>query len=288
MRTCPSIRPAATALSVVLIAFPALAQDGGSDWDLLRDSRGSRTTALVAYDNGLAIMVRCNRHAYEAVIMGLPPAEGPTRTLRIAMGDTALEEQSWNVAVDNTLAVSDFPAPFARELRTGGQLRVVIPGGGGNGRNLRYDLTLPASNAAIDETLTACERPLVDPRDAEIRSIGEDGLPEGVDWVIRPRPSFPADIDATQGFTVLTCLNNPDGTLRDCVVETEHPPGAGFGEAALRATGNARLGSTATPDEPLPIRHMTFRVKFVVEGYDPRRRRELPTGSRLPLASPAG
>ncbi len=243
---------------------------------------------MVAYDNGLAIMVRCNRRAYEAVIIGLPAAEGLTRLLRIAIGDEPVGDQSWNVALDNTLAVSDFPAPFARELRAGGQMRIVIPGGGGNGRNLRYDLTLPASSAAIDETLTACERPLVDPRDAEIRSIGENGLPEGVNWVKRPRPSFPAEIDAAQGFTVLTCLNNPDGTLRDCVVETEHPHGAGFGEAALRATRTARLGSTTTPDDPLPTRSLTFRVSFQFEGYDPRRRRELPTGSRLPLASPDG
>ena len=66
---------------------------------------------------------------------------------------------------------------------------IVVPGGAENGRNLRYVIDLPASGAAIDETLQACGRPLVDPRDAERSALPEDGLPPEIEWARQPRPA---------------------------------------------------------------------------------------------------
>ncbi|MGZ9100083.1 MAG: hypothetical protein ACXW3O_10295, partial [Brevundimonas sp.] len=154
-----------TALLACTVALPALAQDASADWDLVHDQRKKLLVAYTLFDNGLSIATRCADGGFEAVIGGLPPAGRATsRPLRIAFGDDDLVEGRWNVATDDTLAVSELPAPFARELRTGGRLRVLIPGGAEGGRNLMYDLVLPASSASIDQTLTTCGRPLVDPR----------------------------------------------------------------------------------------------------------------------------
>ena len=49
-------------------------------------------------------------------------------------------------------------------------------GGGGEGRNLRHVVTLPPSAAAINEVLTACGKPLTDPRDAEMAAINPDAI----------------------------------------------------------------------------------------------------------------
>jgi hypothetical protein len=257
-----------------------------SDWDLRRDDRAKLTVAFVAFDNGLAIGARCTEGGYQFAISGLPPVTTDTRPLRIGFNGAAPEVQTWYVATSKATAISSFPAPFARQLRLGGRLDIVVPGGAANGGNLRYVVTLPASGSAIETTLDACSRSLVDPRDSHIE-IGENGLPEGVDWTTPPRLQYPATATGN-GFATLTCLTQADGRVRDCVVEAEYPASAGFGRAALRAMGRARLGNAANPDRPLPVQMISFTTSFCLDGYCPGQRPTLPTGSRLPVTSPDG
>ena len=250
------------------IALPALAQDAAADWDMLRDPRKKLTLAYTQFDSGLGIAARCVDESYEAIILGLPPAgEGETRILHVAFGDDDLHGQRWNVAMDDTIAVSELPAPFARRLREGGRLRIMVPGGAGDGRNLLHDLTLPASSSSIDETLTVCERPLTDPRDAELEALPEGGLPANLEWARTPRGAFPAPARYGRGFAAVTCLTNPDGSLRDCAVESEHPQDGGFGEAALRATRRARVARADDPAAPVPLGRILYRTIFVLDGY---------------------
>lgn len=259
-------------LSIILacaVALPALAQDTGRDWDMVRDPRKKLTIAYTVFDSGLAIAARCVDESYEAVIAGLPPAgENGTRELSIAFGDDELRAQRWNVATDDTTAVSDLPAPFARKLREGGRLRILVPGGAGDGRNLLHDVTLPASSTSIDETLAVCERPLVDPRDAELAGLPEGGLPLGLTWTQRPRLAYPARTRYARGFATVMCLTNPDGSLRDCTVEAEHPQDGGFGAAALRGTRSARVGNPDGSDAPVPLGRILYRTVFIVSGYE--------------------
>lgn len=266
-------------LLVCGLALPALAQDASGDWDMLRDPDNKLTMAYTQFDSGLGIAARCVDESYEAIITGLPPAgEGETRVLQVAFDDDHLHPQRWNIAVNDTIAVSELPAPFARKLREGGRLRVMIPGGAEGGRNLMHDLTLPASSSSIDETLTACERPLTDPRDAELEALPEDGLPANLSWSRRPRPTFPSPSRYGRGFATVLCLTSPDGSLRDCSVEAEHPQDGGFGDAALRATRRARITNIDDPAAPVPLRRVLYRNMFVMDGYqtaeDRRRARD--------------
>jgi len=170
---------------------PAMAQDATRDWDMHRNTRADSVLAYTVFDNGLGIAVRCIDGAYEALLSGLPAApEGMTRTLGVAFGDDEMSMQRWSVATDDTIAVGERPAPFARQLREGGRLQILVPDGAGAGRNLRYDITLPASTTSIDETLTACQRPLVDPRDAELEALPDDGLPRSFQWARRPELQY--------------------------------------------------------------------------------------------------
>ncbi|HYD28187.1 hypothetical protein [Brevundimonas sp.] len=253
------------------VALPALAQDAGRDWDMLRDPRLKLTMAYTQFDAGPGIAARCIDGRYEALITGLPPAgEAETRELRVAFGDDELHGQRWNVAIEDTVAVSELPAPFARKLREGGRLRIMIPGAAEGGRNLLYDLTLPESAASIDETLTVCGRPSVDPRDAELAALPEGGLPLGLRWARRPTPRFPGGTRYARGFAAVMCLTNPDGSLRDCTIESEHPHEAGFGEAALRATRRARVATIEDPDAAVPLGRILYRTNFIISGYETR------------------
>lgn len=256
------------ALCILSLAAPALAQDVAADWDVHRDARQRQVMAYTVFDAGVGISARCTDGNYEAVVLGLPEAPGDTatRTIGVAFGGDEIAMQRWNVAVDRAVAHSEMPAPFARKLRLGGRLQIVVPDGAGPGRNLRYDLTLPVSATAIDETLTACERPLVDPRDAELAELPEGGLPMGLTWASRPRMQFP-ETRYARGFALITCLTQPDGGLRDCAVESQHPADGGFGESALRAARRARVTLGDGAEGPIPVAKVQFRANFVVPGF---------------------
>lgn len=262
-------RPLA-ALLACAIAMPALAQDASADWDLANDQRKKLLVAYVTFNNGLTIATRCADGGFEAVIAGLPPAGRATsRPLRIAFGDDEPVESRWNVATDDTIVVSELPAPFARQLRDGGRLRILVPGASYGGRNLLYDLTLPASSGSIDQTLTTCGRPLIDPRDAELEALQEDGVPASLGWAERPRAQFP-DTRYARGFAIITCVSNPDGSLRDCAIESEHPRDGRFGETTLASARRARLQNLADPGAPVPVTRVLYKVHFLVDGYQTR------------------
>lgn len=255
-------------MTAALMAGSAVAQDAaptGEDWDFAKDVKKKSAIAYVTTTTGLSIATRCMDGAYSALLFGLPEVTRRTKTrpLQIMFRDEEASEWRWNVTTDRTGAVADFPAPFARELRQGGRLQIIVPDGGGAGRNLRYDLQLPASGSAIDETLSACERPLVDPRDQELDAIGEDGLQVGMRWARQIRPRYPSQSRYSEGFAVTTCVAQTDGKLRDCVIETEHPADGRFGEAVMNAVRNATVAYDG--DQPKAPRMMAFRVNFIMQ-----------------------
>ena len=248
---------------LLTLSGPALAQDAADDWEMIRQPEKKAIFAYVPTTTGLTIGFRCVDQVYAALITGLPqaPRSARTRTLAIKVNDGEADDTRWNVATDRTAALADYPAPLARELREGGAISIIVPGGGGGGRNLRYDLTLPASSAAIDETLTACGRVLEDPRDALLPEITESGLPDGVTWARPPRGTYPRN-NYAEGYAVVTCVVQPNGDVRQCEVESEFPADGGFGRNALRATDAARIVSPGeTPGQYAP-RMIGFRVNY--------------------------
>ncbi len=254
--------PVLAVLALLAGSGVALAQDAPADWDIARDPGRDRVTAAIPVTTGLGLVVRCTRGGYEALIMGLPAQEGDTRRLDIGFGEHELHPETWNVSVDPTIAVSSLPAPFARQLRQGGRMQIRVPNATPDGRAMRHVLDLPPSASAIDETLTACGRPLEDSRDALIEDVGPGGLPAGFVWAEAPRLSYPIGSRVSRAFVVLSCLTTREGELEQCVVEAEHPTGAFFAEAALRGAGRARLQVAGAPDEPLPIRRIIYRTNF--------------------------
>lgn len=247
-------------LTVSVIALPALAQDSAEDWDVSRDPARKTVLAYTTFDNGLSVAFRCIDESFNVVIAGLPPSREDRRMLELAFRDEEPRQTMWNATTESTVVVGDFPAPLAREFRLGGALKVTVPGGAGDGRNLRFDVELPASASAVDEALTACERPLVDPRDAELEAIGASGLTGGVLWERAPRPRYPSTRYAS-GFAVTTCLTTEEGSLRDCVIEMEHPHDGRFGKATLDAARRARVRAEDRT-QPVPVRRVSFRTVF--------------------------
>jgi hypothetical protein len=256
---------------LLAVALPAMAQDAAeADWDTLRDPAKRSVIAYIPVTTGLMLGVRCTDGAFDAVIAGLPehPRGRPTRALHLAFGDEPLHATNWSVTTDRTVAISDYPALFARSLRKGGPLKIMVPGGAGDGRNLVHDLVLPPSSAAIAETMAACDRPLEDPRDALLPDIGPNGLPAGLHWERQPRPRYPMTNFAS-GYAVISCIAGADGALSQCQAESEQPARGRFAEAALHATRDARVVSDTEPTGQLRPRLIAFRVNFYIDGYQP-------------------
>lgn len=255
----------ATALAAGLLCQnAAAAQVSSDDWDIVRDERTQTTLAFTAFDNGISIAFRCIDGSLNTVIAGLPPSASDRRNLQVSFRGKPAYESGWTATTDSTVVVGDFPAPFAREFREGGELRLTVPNAGEGGRNVTFVNELPQSSTVIDEVLTTCGKPLVDPRDATLTALGSTGLPDGLTWRRAPRPEFPQGRYAS-GFVVATCLSQSDGSLTDCEVEMEHPHDGGFGQAALRGVGRARLVNTAAPDDPIPTGRVSFRTQFRLE-----------------------
>jgi hypothetical protein len=255
------MKRALVVLTVCAVALPALAQDASGDWDISRDPAKKTVLAFTIFDNGLSVAFRCIDGSFAAVIAGLPPSRADRRMLELAFRDGKARPTMWSTTTDNSVVVGDFPAPLARQFRQGGSLRLTVPGGAADGRNLRYDVELPASGAAVDEALTACARPLVDPRDAELEAIGASGLTGGVAWDRAPSPRYPSSRYAS-GFVVTTCLTTTDGRLRDCVVEMEHPHDGRFGKATLDSARRARVRNAEDRTRPVPVGRVSFRTFF--------------------------
>lgn len=254
-----------SALALAL-ALPALAQDQDQDqdWEMMRDPAKKTVLAYIPLTTGLSIGVRCTNNALDAVIAGLPEASRAQKTRQMVMQfrDRDARPWTWNVTTNRAVAIADYPAPFARSLREGGRLQITIPGGAGDGRALRHDLTLPPSQTAIDEVLTACGRPTVDPRDALLPEIGEAGLPSGVTWAVRPRVRWPMNNPYIEGYAVVTCLVDPDGGLNHCEIESEHPADGVFGEAVLRSVARARILSPHETPGAYASRRIGFRTVY--------------------------
>ncbi|NBW12428.1 MAG: TonB family protein [Caulobacteraceae bacterium] len=253
---------------ILVLAAPALAQDAGDDWDLLRDARQKAVVASLTFDSGVGLGARCMDGAYEMLFSGLPPVSTRLRTLAFSHDGGPATETSWAVGSDHTSAFSDFPAPLARRLRAGGRIEVTVPAENGQPAK-RFVLDLPRSEHAIDETLTACHRPLSDPHDIKlVSSLPATGVGGGYHWATPPLGVYPARAiraHVDSGSANVTCQVEADGRLSDCVVETERPAGVGFGQAAIDSARRARLAPPSGDAPPIAVGAMiTFRSNFAV------------------------
>lgn len=86
----------------------------------------------------------------------------------------------------------------------------------------------------------------------------EDLLPvvtQNPSWTVPPRAEFPQKArtaGVTEGVVALVCKSSAEGRLEDCVIHQETPGGAGFGEAALAAVGEARVSPKIVDGRPTP------------------------------------
>lgn len=272
----------ALSAAVLTLSVQAKAQDAApaadSDWALTVLPERRATLAVVDFSSGISIAARCIDGTYDVILAGLPAAPGraTTRELALAVGEAGeLQTTVWSVAEDRTSAFSRIPAMVARELAKGGQLQIVVPAVEPGGRRTRYLSSLTPSSRAIEQTLTACGRALVDPRNSRYDGNGQDGLPSPLEWVRMPQPEFPESVRGkipTEGYVVLSCVTGANGSITNCQTESEAPSGFRLTESVLDSLGPARLKLSEAAVESgakLEGRLFVFTVNFVLRGREP-------------------
>jgi hypothetical protein len=274
-----ALRTLLAAASAILLALPlpaAARQDAAvpNNWVLthVREPNTSGVIATAPFDNGITVVARCLNNMFDLALVGLPAVDGAqtTRQLILITGeDSAERTSSWAVASDHTAAFSRLPAVIARRLAKGGPLQIIVPGRPGE-RRTRYVMSLTRSESALQETLTRCGRPLVDPRDDQLYGDGE-GMPGGIVWVRGPRPELPgATVHGVSngGSVSLSCAVTAGGRLEDCEIESEYPPGSLLGLAVRRSLEPARVGLTdaaIAEGQTLESRRIAFTVTFRIQ-----------------------
>lgn len=257
--------------AIMAAASSANAQSEPDDWILTVVPDRKATIATIAFSNGLGLAARCVNGVYDLLITGLPdaPRAATSRELIIQVGDeSTLKTSFWSVGSQSSAAFSRLPAIVARSLAKGGELQITVPATRDQ-RRTRYVMALDPSSTALEQTLTACGRPLVDPRDDEREGEGQDGLPDGLIWTRAPRPNYPDSVSGrlpTMGYAALSCVTTAEGRATDCQMESEQPAGYGFGRAALNSLGAARLDLAPVNDgRPLAGRLFAFTIAFKLQ-----------------------
>jgi len=110
---------------------------------------------------------------------------------------------------------------------------------------------------------------VVVPPGAELEGLEDEGWPVNLGGSARPRGQYP-NTRYARGFAVVSCVSNPDGTLRDCAIESEHPRDGQFGRATLSSARRARLQNLDQPGAPVPVTRVLYKTSFLMEGYETR------------------
>jgi len=231
-------------------ASPASAQQADDDWDLTAQPNGELTAATVDFGSNL-VAVRCRSGVLDVLFSGIPVAASVNRRIEISLGAINEEKQVWTSTPGGTVMSPSNPDRIARQLRAGGTLNILVEASPARGdapatTAHRYRLPIPASAAAIDRVLTACDRPLTSARDV----VPHSGV---ITWRTPPRVVFPEKARRArvqEGVATLSCLVGDDGQPEACEAVAAAPAGQGFEEAAIRATANAELDLRRAPLEP--------------------------------------
>lgn len=267
------------AFAALAAGAPAMAQENApqsEDWTLTSVPERKAVMATIDFTSGLAIAARCVDGAYDVLISGLPeaPRRDMSRELGIQAGEQEVPYMSvWTVGTQRNTAFSRIPAVVARDLAKGGKLQVIVPSTSGGPRT-RYVMDLDPSSTAIEQTLIACGRPMVDQREARAKEIdgnGQDGLPDTVQWQTMPRPVFPASVNGRsplEGYVVLSCVLTDAGQMTECQTESEQPAGYNLWRSVERSLPRARLKlseQAASAGLSLAGRMVRFSVTFKME-----------------------
>lgn len=116
-------------------------------------------------------------------------------------------------------------------------------------------VSILAACAALSACVSVTEDAAPPRSDVLVSSESTFASGQSVTWLATPRGSdlidvYPLDTlnQGVSGSVLLACVFLADGTLGDCTIERETPPGLGFGAASLRLVEKFRFDPVRQPE----------------------------------------
>ena len=209
-------------LAATLAIQPTTAFAQDDDWEFQQDAARKLSVAAVRYDDGKAIIARCQDGDLKLVVVGLPEMAGSVVYLEGRRPDGRRDVQAWNPQSGGGAAAlsSGVPARDIRFLRGGGSWALnTLPDAP---RTMRASLDLPAQSFNLDRVLTACQRGLQDDRDAlpRARFAAAEATP-----LTGAKSQPPVRRGQVVGIADISCIIR-DLRFTDCRADYERPEGA--------------------------------------------------------------
>lgn len=201
------------------------------DWDVSTDAGRRLTVASVEYESGALLRVQCQAGQLDVAISGLPASPADSRPYARSLPDGRLIQSYWTGAPATGTLLSGEPVRDARSFKAGGALKLAS--GADAHPPLSIDLDLPSQSNGIDQVLTACGRPLVDPRDMLIAV--NDLMLEAPSLEISDKAARYSDIRIEISCVVAA------GRLAECQSDHETPTAPEAGEDTARLANGHRL-----------------------------------------------
>jgi len=212
---------------VAAAAFGWAAAQADDGWDVVADPARDRVAAGVQFGGGVSFAVQCQAGQLTVALGGMPTTDASIRHFDATRGGGASRLTWWNTHPGSPVLTST-DVRAVRFLRAGGN--VTFASAAGEARPSRMQIELPTNPAGLDQVLTACGSPLVDPRDA-LTDVG-DLLLEG------PRVEIFGDLSRYPAIRVeISCVVR-GGKMADCQSDHETPSAPQVGrETARHANG---------------------------------------------------
>ena len=226
-----SARLAALMAAALAASAPAQAQDADG-WDIFVDAANDTVSASVEYASGAAIFVQCQAGVLITGIAGTPLSNAASRRAILTRGDVFSPNTEWDLSAESGSAVSQDPR-IPRFLRMGGP--VTLESMEGDPAPFRMAFALPASGAAVDQVLNACNAPLTRDRDRLLDAAGLVLAPPEVEM---PEAAMREDGGAQTVY--VSCLIR-NGRLTGCLSERQRPLNRRAGTSTARSADGTRV-----------------------------------------------
>ena len=233
---------------------------GDDDWEYAEDPARSLSIAAVRYDDGKAVIARCQSGELKLVIVGLPAAGVGPREFDATRADGRTDRESWTAEADGTL-VSNAVGRDSRFVRGGGLYQLRSSAGQASPMRVAFDL--PTQNASVDRVITNCGWALEDDRDI---------IPRAPLTLTRPAPASQPSARIRRELQTapiswivdLSCVVR-DLKLAECRTDHQLPLGDDNGAVAIRDTeGQAWTGVEAAAAEGTVV-FITFTTQTITE-----------------------
>ena len=179
-------------------------------------------------------VARCDAGAFSLMFVTVHESETPMRS-HFRLNDGDWERVSWAAAERPQVFFSKTEARMARKFTGGGELELRFTSD--DQPAVLYQLDLPSDATALTDVMAGCGVPLSDARD-DLRIVDDPqwaAIPDGSD-LARHYPDR-----GRQGDGSILCVIGRNGSLTDCEVTYDTPPGGGFGEATRALAPQFRL-----------------------------------------------